>query len=201
MFKLNRFVNVKQIMPICPEIVTVAEIPSFNGIATKASIIGPSRLYQSIYDTMESIWVYSQFVFMMTFFYMWSIALVQFQIFDAIINLVSVDMMDTLIWVQCTPEMLFHNVAMMQYTLAINSNSQIATSGKMWLTIFGAMFIGWEIICSVSKHSCSMHWANTSVCLSEYIGTTRDLTDFASNHNNCLLLSYLYYNIRGNVCQ
>lgn len=129
-----------------------------------------NQAYFSIVITGDSILrPINKWFFQMMSQYMFGLAIHKFKILQTVIGSHMVFMVDFLTRQKLSTKMLFHNMSMLQDSLATDPNPVISIISKLWLTSFKQSPLGRNIVVSMSLHSASMHRADEISLSSRFI--------------------------------
>jgi len=130
----------------------------------------------------------------MILFYVFIISFIEFKVFDSIVCFISIYMMNTFFCFQLSTKIFFHYMAMLKNSFVIYIYTKIAKFCKTRLSFF-KIFPVWrnEIIISVPKETCPVHWTYMSIVFFENLITTFNFAYITNHISN--------YNRKDNICQ
>ena len=192
--------NIKKIVFISPVVVLSTKISCHESTATKTRIMNIYRFGQSLKDFIDLFLGifradFSLFPFFrMVLQHMFSIVRKQFKIFNPIVRLITIYVVDTFALPKFSTKILLHNISMLKNALIVYKNTDITQFCKRWFSLLEIGPIGRYIITSVSKPSASMYLTDAAIILFENV---RTIWDFA--YSRCIHMSN--HNVKGSTCQ
>lgn len=116
------------------------------------------------------------------------------KVLDSVVRLVAVDVVNDLRPFQTPTKMLLHNVTVLQNSLAIDVDTDVAVVCETGLTLFQVPPVWGNVVVAMSSHSAAMSPAHLPVPRFQDVGTTFNSTNFSGSHAT-------HHTVKGKVCQ